>query len=287
MSINLRDEHDPRGGNRFAPARFTLPMTIPTPRHVLASLGRSLGAGAPTRRWRGRGPSDRTRRASRPSRHSAARLDAQEHRRGRGERGGASPPRLHRRRPRRSAVAFARPPAPPERDPALHLDTCSSPCSATATPSPARADAGGPRGVPRRGARYRNPHDPDQAAGMSTFAFRRSRRRTSLSRPVAHRSTSGVVILWGRHCSTGAAAPDRGAPGEDRRAPRLGATPRQHIARVPLDLGRPEWVDAPTSRSPATSTWSPCRRPATRPHSFASPRTYTWSRSVKIARCGS
>ena len=63
---------------------------------------------------------------------------------------------------------------------------------------------------------------------------------------------------------------------------------RQHIARVPLDLGRPGvQVSTPTSRSPTTSTWSPCRRPATRPHSFASPRSYTWSRSVKIARCGS
>jgi diacylglycerol O-acyltransferase / wax synthase len=46
MPINLRDEGDPRGGNRFAPARFTLPVDDPDP------AARARIAGAIARRWR-------------------------------------------------------------------------------------------------------------------------------------------------------------------------------------------------------------------------------------------
>jgi WS/DGAT/MGAT family acyltransferase len=46
MPINLRQEHDPRGGNQFAPARFTLPVDDPDP------AARARIAGAITRRWR-------------------------------------------------------------------------------------------------------------------------------------------------------------------------------------------------------------------------------------------
>jgi WS/DGAT/MGAT family acyltransferase len=46
MPINLRGEHDPRGGNRFAPARFALPIDDPDP------AARARIAGAIVRQWR-------------------------------------------------------------------------------------------------------------------------------------------------------------------------------------------------------------------------------------------
>jgi diacylglycerol O-acyltransferase / wax synthase len=46
MPINLREEQDPRGGNRFSPARFSLPVDDPDP------AARARIAGAITRRWR-------------------------------------------------------------------------------------------------------------------------------------------------------------------------------------------------------------------------------------------
>jgi WS/DGAT/MGAT family acyltransferase len=46
MPISLRDRHDPRGGNRFAPARFVLPIDDPDP------VARAHIAGAIVRRWR-------------------------------------------------------------------------------------------------------------------------------------------------------------------------------------------------------------------------------------------
>jgi WS/DGAT/MGAT family acyltransferase len=46
MPISLRGEDDPRGGNRFAPARFALPIDDPDP------VARARIAGAIVRRWR-------------------------------------------------------------------------------------------------------------------------------------------------------------------------------------------------------------------------------------------
>jgi hypothetical protein len=44
MPINVRHDGDPAGGNRFVPARFTVPATIEDPRRRIEAMGRLAGA---------------------------------------------------------------------------------------------------------------------------------------------------------------------------------------------------------------------------------------------------